>query len=117
MSIGSIGSSSWTPHFALRVRSFANDNSADAPVTQPSATDVAPGAQLPSAQSPGSLTGFSGQTVQESRLALQIRSRSELRTFSDGTVSERTSTKLKFHYDLTTADGHARVQPETAAGR
>jgi hypothetical protein len=49
--------------------------------------------------------GLSGQTVQESHLALQIRSRTELRTGSDGTVSERTSAKLQFHYDLTTADG------------
>ncbi len=118
MSIGSIGSSSWTPHFALRVRSFANDNSSDPPVAQPSATAcaaggtcLAPGTQLPAAQSPGGLagfrglTGFSGQTVQESHLALQIRSRSEVRTDRDGTVAERTSTQLKFHYDLTTADG------------
>ena len=118
MSIGSIGSSSWTPHFALRVRSFANDNASDPPVAQPSATAcaaggtcLAPGTQLPAAQSPGGLagfrglTGFSGQTVQESHLALQIRSRSEVRTDRDGTVAERTSTQLKFHYDLTTADG------------
>lgn len=49
--------------------------------------------------------GLSGQTVQESHLALQIRARTELRTGSDGTVSERTSAKLQFHYDLTTADG------------
>ena len=118
MSFGSIGSSSWTPHFALRVRSFANDNASDPPVAQPSATDcaaggtcLAPGTQLRAAQSPGGLagfrglTGFSGQTVQESHLALQIRSRSEVRTDRNGTVAERTSTQLKFHYDLTTADG------------
>jgi len=62
-------------------------------------------ARLPEVASFGDLMDFSGQSAEESHLALQIRSRTELRTGSDGTVSERTSTKLKFHYDLTTADG------------
>ena len=91
MSIGSIGSSALAPLFALRVRSFPNDSSSDA--------------AQPTEQSPSGLADFSGLTVQESHLALQIRSRSEFRTASDGTISERSSTRLRFHYDLTTADG------------
>jgi hypothetical protein len=64
------------------------------------------------------LADFSGQTVQESHLALQIRSRTELRTRSDGTVSERTSTKLRFHYDLTTADGqHIELNVKAKVGQ
>jgi len=43
--------------------------------------------------------------VQESHLALQIRSRTQVRTSSDGTTREHESTKLRFHYDVTTADG------------
>jgi len=111
-SIGNIGGWALAPIFAPRVQSFANDSSSDTAATQPSSSDcltggmcVAPPSQSPAAQSPGGLTDLSGLTVQESHLALRIRSRSELRTASDGTITERTSTKLRFHYDLTTADG------------
>lgn len=94
MTIGSIGSSALSPFFGLRVRSIAEENPSD---TSP--------AELPAGPLPADLAGFLGQTAAESHLALQIRSRTELRTGSDGSVSERSSTKLRFHYDLTTADG------------
>jgi hypothetical protein len=124
MIIGSIGSSALSPAFSLRARSSANDSSSDTAATQPSSGDSAAGGiyVVPLAQSstvlaPSDLTGSSGLNVQESHLALQISSRTEWRTASDGTVSERASAKLLFHYDLTTADGQhielsvkARVQ-------
>jgi hypothetical protein len=93
MSIGSIGSSALFPFHALNVRSLAKEESADAP------------ARTPVPQSLSAPADFGGLTVQESHLALRIRSRSDLRTASDGSVSQRSSTKLRFHYDLTTADG------------
>ena len=112
MSIGRIGSSAMSPDFSLRVRSFVKDSSSDTTATQPSPTDCAGGgicaaplARSSTVQAPRDLTGSSGLTVQESHLALQIRSHTELRTASDRTVSERASAKLRFHYDLTMADG------------
>ena len=111
MNIGNVGGSVLSPFFALRVRSLANDSSSDTAAAQPSSADCAAGGmclvppQTPATQLPSGLADFGGLTVQESHLALRIRSRSELRTANDGTVSERTSVKLRFHYDLTTADG------------
>jgi len=106
MNIGSIGSSALSPAFSLRLRSFAKDHSSDTAATPPTSTACAAGgicaAPLPKlspVQAP------SGLTVQESHLALQIRSRTEVLTASDGTVSELATAKLRFHYDLTTADG------------
>ncbi len=112
MSIASIGSSALSPFGSLRVRPCAKDSGSDAAATQPASstcaaarTCAAPPAQSSPVQATGCVTGSSGLTVQESHLALQIRSRTELRTASNGTVSERDTAKLRFHYDLTTADG------------
>src|SRR5687767_5982252 len=106
MSIGRIGSSALSLDFSLRVRSFVQDSSSDTTATQPSPTDCAGGGMCaaplaPSTvQAPCDLTGSSGLTVQE---ALRNRSRTALRTASDGTVSERASAKLRVDYDLTMA--------------
>lgn len=97
MSIGSISSSALSPLFAPRCRSS----------DQPSSTEACGGGMCSTPTVPDfdELSGVGGQTAEESHLALQIRSRTELITGSDGTVRERSTAKLRFHYDLTTADG------------
>jgi hypothetical protein len=111
MNIRGFGSSTLPPVYWLRGRSFGEDSSPDATTTQPSSNCAAggvcaaPPSRLPTAPSPSGPVGSTGLSVQESHLALQIRSRTQLRTASDGTISERDTATLRFHYDLTTADG------------
>jgi hypothetical protein len=92
MSIGSIGSSVLAPFFAVNSGSLAKTTPSGATATAP----------IPSPATSAEVTGL---TAQESHLVLRIRTRSSVHTSDDGTVSERISSKLQFHYDLTTADG------------
>jgi hypothetical protein len=109
MSIGSINGSALASVFSLKVRSQTNGNSTRASSSchdcGAGGPDVSSPSQSLASPSIGSLADLNGLSTLGSHLALQIRSRSQQITASDGTVSERSSTKLRFHYDLTTADG------------
>lgn len=126
MNIGNLNGSAFSPVYAPRGRSGTGNCSSDGAESAPTSNDSTGGGICTTPLPPTTPEAPGGLTVQESHLALQIRSRTQVRTSSDGTTRERESTKLRFHYDVTTADGQhielnvkAKVQQvsiEDAAG-
>ena len=126
MNIGNLSSSAFSPLYAPRGRSGTRNCSSDGAESAPTSNGSTGGGICTTPLPPTTPEAPGGLTVQESHLALQIRSRTQVRTSSDGTTRERESTKLRFHYDVTTADGQhielnvkAKVQQisiEDAAG-